>query len=161
MEEIYENEYIWYACYGSNINRERFMKYIHGCNDSSAPVEEYPFEFPYNIYFAAESPRWDNKAVAFLDDTCEGHALGKIYKITREQYEDVKLQEGSKYTKKVEVGTVDGIPVYTFTDIQRRVDIGIPSDAYFNTILNGLIETYPDRTEHELRYYLKNVVFQK
>ena len=44
-------KYVWYACYGSNLLRERFMLYIQGgfcrfnnreytpCNDKSAPLE--------------------------------------------------------------------------------------------------------------------------
>ena len=152
--EISNKEYVWYACYGSNINRARFMRYIDGCSDTTPPVEDRPFELPYSIYFAASSVRWENKAVAFLDDSRTGHALGRIYKISREQYDEVKLQEGVKYTKQVELGEVDGLPVYTFTDVEVRSDRGEPSEAYFCTILEGLVEVYPERDEKELRAYL-------
>lgn len=152
------DNYIWYACYGSNINRARFMRYINNCSDTTPPVGDRPFELPYSIYFAASSVRWENKAVAFLDDTKAGYALGRIYKITREQYEEVKLQEGAKYTRKVDLGEVEGLPVYTFTDVAVRSDRGEPSEAYFRTILEGLQETYPERDEEDLRAYLQGRV---
>ena len=36
--------YVWYACYGSNINRERFMRYINWCSDTTPPMEDRPWE---------------------------------------------------------------------------------------------------------------------
>lgn len=148
------SEYVWYACYGSNINSRRFMRYIVNCSDTTPPVADMQFQLPYSIYFAASSTLWEDKAVAFLDDGKAGNALGRIYKITRAQYEEVKLQEGTKYTKMVDLGEVEGLPVYTFTDVELRSDFGEPSTAYFDTILEGLVETYPEMDKDELRKYL-------
>ena len=67
----YKNEdYVWYACYGSNINYERFLYYINGdingkysttngCNDKSEPIEQRKYIFKCPIYFAGNSKRWD------------------------------------------------------------------------------------------------------
>lgn len=150
-----ETEYVWYACYGSNVNRERFMRYINSCSDTTPPVADRPFHFKHDIYFAKTARGWDNGGKAFLDDTCAGFAYGRIYKITREQYEEVKAQEGPEYTKKLELGTVAGIPVYSFTDVRKNSPVRTPSVRYFNTILEGLKECYEGIVEGpELAKYL-------
>ena len=150
-----EKEYVWYACYGSNINRTRFLRYIDMCGDKSEPLEARRFIFPYDMYFAAESVIWDGKGVCFVDDTKSGMAYGKIYKITREQFDTVKTAEGSKYTKLLELGEVDGLPVYSFTCEEQYEERVEPSDAYFNTILAGLVDLYEEMSEGEMSEYLK------
>ena len=67
-----EMKYIWYACYGSNINRSRFMDYIEGCTDTTPPVEDRPFEFDHPVFFAGKSLRWGGKGKAFLDGVLSG-----------------------------------------------------------------------------------------
>lgn len=141
-ETVREEEYVWYACYGSNINEERFMKYINRCTDQTPPVEDRPYEFPHNIYFAKSSKTWDEGAVAFLDDTTEGKAYGRIYKIKKEQYEEVQQYEGSNYKKRLEFDKIDDIPVYSFTDVEKNDEIRLPSYRYFRVILDGLYECY-------------------
>ena len=82
-----ENEYVWYACYGSNINIDRLMIYINGdqngkfghvegCSDKSKPLEAKPYIFNCSIYFAKHSNRW-NGGVAFLDYEHNGQSYGK------------------------------------------------------------------------------------
>ena len=50
IDKYNREDYVWYACYGSNINYERFMYYINGdkkgkystingCEDKSEPIE--------------------------------------------------------------------------------------------------------------------------
>ena len=135
-------QYVWYACYGSNINYDRFMLYINRCTDTTPPVESRPYQFNYPIYFAKKSRLWDNGGVAFLDDSCIGETLGRIYKITKEQYEQVKINEGPNYRKQIDLGQIEGLPVYTFTDTQKIVLGSMPSARYFTTILEGLKECY-------------------
>lgn len=136
-----ETKYIWYACYGSNVNYERFMKYINKCTDKTPPIADRPFVFQHNIYFAKASSYWGG-GKAFLDDTCPGKAFGRIYKITREQFMEVKGFEGKDYGKELKLGTVAGLPVYSFTDKQKNHPETIPSLKYFDTILSGLLECY-------------------
>ncbi len=147
--------YVWYACYGSNINRERFMRYINACTDKTPPVEDRPFRFHHNIYFAKTARLWHNGGKAFLDDTTVGNAYGRIYKITRAQYEEVKCKEGLDYKKRLYLGTIQGMPVYSFTDKQKNPELRMPSDEYFQTIRKGLLECYTDVfTEREITEYL-------
>ncbi|MFS0820602.1 hypothetical protein [Bacillus sp. 1P02SD] len=102
-------QYIWYASYGSNINRDRFLCYIKGgrpkgstetevgCKDPSSPIDEGMFTIPYPLYFAKEAGRWDSKGVAFIDGTPNDEAVtySKKYLITSEQFLDVLQQENS------------------------------------------------------------------
>lgn len=152
-----ESEYVWYACYGSNLSRERFMIYINRCEDQTPPVEDRPYLFNHSIYFAKHSTTWEG-AKAFLDDTEPGLAYGRIYKVTREQYEGIKLQEGSDYRKPLFLGMIDEISVYSFTDFQKN-EKKMPSDDYYNVILKGLKECYTGiLDECEMVNYLNKAV---
>ena len=152
--------YVWYACYGSNINWERFMRYINNCTDRTEPAEDRPYEFAHPVFFAGTSSIWEGKGKAFLDDTADGHAFGRIYKITDEQYREVKVYEGGDYTKKVELGMLEGIPVVTFTCRQKpEPERAVPSAEYLEVILSGLRETYPDIRESALAADLVHGIF--
>ncbi len=145
--------YVWYAAYGSNISRERFMRYISRCTDKTAPVEDRRFILPYSIYFGDRSNNWGDKGVAFLDDSRPGQAPGRIYRIKKSQFTDIQRMEGVKYSKKVGLGVIEDVPVYTFTSDARR-EKNAPSADYFNVILRGLAETYPEKSENVLKMYL-------
>lgn len=149
---------IWYACYGSNINKERFMRYINSCTDTTEPTEAMPFEIPYDIYFFGRCSIWSGKGVAYLDDTKEGHSYGKIYKVTKEQFREIKRMEGQNYTKRIVLGEIDGIPVYTFTCKNQFEKRTAPSLGYFQTILNGLKDLYCDCSESQMGAYLVDCV---
>ena len=135
-------EYVWYACYGSNMCRQRFMEYINRCDDTTPPEEDRPYEFGYDMYFAKKACIWDDGGKAFLDLSKPGHAYGRIYKVTKEQYEQIRMNEGSDYSYHVDLGMLDGIPVYTFTDTKTDNDRRLPSYRYYNVILQGLRECY-------------------
>ena len=137
-----ESEYVWYACYGSNVNRNRFMEYVNRCGDKTPPVEDRPYVFKHSLYFAKAAARWDNGGKAFLDDMHPGKTYGRIYKITKKQFEDVKRMEGSDYTKLLTLGTIAGLPVYSFTDTKKNTPERMPSKDYFSTILDGLKDCY-------------------
>lgn len=137
-----QKEYVWYACYGSNICRQRFMEYINRCDDNTPPVEDRPYEFDYDMYFAKKACIWDDGGKAFLVLSKPGHAYGRIYKVTKEQYEQIRRYEGSDYTQHVDLGMVSGIPVYTFTDTKTNEERTLPSYRYYKVILQGLRECY-------------------
>lgn len=155
--EDYENssgKYVWYAAYGSNINKTRFMAYINNCSDRTAPLEDRPYTFAHNIYFASESRLWERKGTAFLDDSKAGMAYGRVYRISKAQFIDVKQQEGSKYSKQVLLGEIDGLPVYTFTAPTPYKIHKEPSQAYMQVIREGLKEVYPEMSESFINTYL-------
>ncbi len=103
-------EYVWYACYGSNLSAERFGIYItggslqidghtvteKGCRDSRPPQASEIGRIPYRLVFAGHFEKWENRSAAFLDLTHNEHDLQtvcRMYKITREQFADVVAQE--------------------------------------------------------------------
>jgi len=101
------------------------------------------------------SASWDNGGKAFLDDSQPGMAYGRIYKITRKQFEEVQHKEGRDYTKLLSLGTVAGLPVYSFTDTQKNSPERMPSEKYFSTILSGLKACYEGIvSENALAKYL-------
>jgi hypothetical protein len=136
------------------------MEYIKGCMDTTPPVEDRPFEFDHSVFFAGRSFRWGGKGKAFLDIEKNGHAFGRVYKITRDQYDEVKRREGPDYQRKVNLGVLDGIPVVSFTNgknpVPRRA---VPSLEYLNIILDGLKETYPEYRESALADELIKGIF--
>ena len=163
-----DNEYVWYACYGSNINRDRFMYYINGdetgrfsttvgCANKEDPVEERKYVFKCPIYFAGLSKRWGG-GMAFLDYENAGKSYGKIYKIKMSQFKDVLKQEQKckLYNAVLLVDIVDGCPVFSFTSKHKLEDrLNQPSDEYVRIIKEGLLELY-DMGVEQIREYLKN-----
>ena len=101
--------YVWYACYGSNLNQDRFLCYIQGgtpvgsseeetgCPDKTLPREDKPISIQYPLYFAMEAARWSNQGVAFIglkkDEKIK--TLGRMYLITEEQFLHVVSQENN------------------------------------------------------------------
>ncbi|XP_024395263.1 histone deacetylase 5 isoform X2 [Physcomitrium patens] len=106
--DIVEPSYMWYACYGSNMWRPRFMCYIQGgkvegmsrtcigCRDKSPPLASEWLSIPSRLFFGHESTKmWGLGGVAFIDPVPEAGILThvRIYKITMEQFNDVLSQE--------------------------------------------------------------------
>lgn len=146
---------VWYAAYGSNINKARFMEYINRCKDNTPPIEERPIIINHSIYFASESGTWGGKGVAFLDEHESGFTFGKLYRIKRSQFEEIHAMEGSKYSKVIDIEPfyLDGIRVLSFTSEKRREDICRPSDRYLDIIRTGIKETFPDRADEVIDNY--------
>lgn len=159
LAEESNNDYVWYACYGSNISRSRFMKYINRCSDKTPPIEDRPYEFKHNIYFSKKAANWEGCGKAFLDYSTAGHAYGRIYKITREQFEKIKILEGRDYSYKLDLGIIEHVPVYSFTDEKRDDKDRMPSDEYYSVILSGLKECYLGLLEEkEIVNYLNSKI---
>lgn len=164
------NQYVWYGCYGSNINTDRLMIYINGdtneifghkngCKDKSKPVEVKPYIFKYPIYFASHSNRW-NGGVAFLDYEHTGKSYGKIYKLKIDQFIDIYKQEYSykKYDTILYVDDYDNLPVFTFTASHKLKDIEKPSKSYKDIIKKGLLETYNYLSDKDIENYFKETI---
>ncbi len=148
------DDYVWYAAYGSNIDEDRFNCYIEGgrysangktyggCRDKSRWIEEDVALYPGTVYSSNNSSSWNGKGVAFYDENdrrnfLKGNAFMRLYKIRRNQLEDVQRQEGKSpnwYGRVVAVGIhTDGIPVYTFTSEHKGV-YSEPDLAYISLI---------------------------
>ena len=92
--------------------------------------------------------------IPFLDEEGEGTVLTRIYKVSHEEFLLIQSQEGPKYRRRLMLGIVDDLPVYTFTSPERRKDLNTPSADYVQTILTGLKEAYPGVSEAVLLSYL-------
>ena len=103
------SELVWYASYGSNLLRKRFLCYIKGgtlkgvqhsyggCSDKTLPHDDRQIMIPHELYFAQSSNIWDGGGVAFIKSTKSTgrDTLGRMYLITREQFVDVVVQENA------------------------------------------------------------------
>lgn len=165
--------YVWYASYGSNINRERFFCYIRGgqpigssevevgCRDHSIPVDESPFIMNRPLYFAKKAARWDYQGVAFIGQQKSEHVtFSKKYLITTEQFLDVVKQENSGVTFDIGLSEVKEIGSKIFCE----------NSWYGNILYLGESKGFPiftftapwDMTETELKKpshaYLRTII---
>lgn len=140
-----DDEYVWYACYGSNLSAKRFECYIKGgmckengvsyagCSDKSLWTDSKVEYFNGQVYFGNQSPSWSNKGVAFFDENGCSRVIMRLYKITYRQLNEIQLQEGASpswYGKKVFLGIdSDGCEIYTLTSEKIRPK-NEPSAAY-------------------------------
>jgi len=95
---------VWYASYGSNLARDRFLCYLQGgrppgatrtypgARNPSPPVDDRGLSLPGEMFFAWESPTWGG-GIAFYDATAPGATLARAYLVTDQQFADVAAQE--------------------------------------------------------------------
>ena len=166
--------YVWYFAYGSNIMKERFLCYITGdpfkwrsgdrrvrCTNQNPPQDSREHKIKYKLYFANIAKSWEGGGVAFISpkETSEHEILGRIWKITKEQFKEIWKQEGQGeewYPNQIELGHIEEIPIWTITSFKEK-DITTPSKKYMKTIMCGLEETYKGKnegTESEICNYL-------
>ncbi len=169
-------DYVWYAGYGSNLSKQRFLCYIlggkpkygltenEGCSNQKLPSEDRPIKIPYILYFALPkgegTSMWGKGGVAFLApekiSNSEQWTLGRMWKITKDQYEEVKRQEGKNwYDHEIFLGKDEnGIPIYTITNKTKLKNVVPPSERYLKTIILGLKETYSMSNEEICNYLI-------
>lgn len=98
-------QYVWYACYGSNLLEERFACYISGgrpagsfrtytgCTDRTLPAVSKSIQIKAELYFAKSSKTWSGGGVAFIWPDENSLTFGKMYLITAEQFVELVKQE--------------------------------------------------------------------
>lgn len=170
LNKYNDEDYVWYACYGSNINYERFMYYINGdinekystfdgCSDKSLPVEQKPYIFECPIYFAGNSKKWNGGGFAFLDYEHNGKSYGKVYKLKMSQFKDILKQEQRciLYDAVLLVDYIEDIPVFTFSAKHKLNDLlQEPSEQYIEIIKKGLLDLYDSLDDEKINNYLTN-----
>jgi len=94
---------IWYAAYGSNLNVERFMCYIkggkprfskkpmQGCRDETPPRKSRKYKDNYELYFAKYSGLWDG-GVCFINNL-DSTTYFTLYLVSEDQFRDITFQE--------------------------------------------------------------------
>ncbi|MFS0862790.1 hypothetical protein [Fredinandcohnia sp. 179-A 10B2 NHS] len=167
-------QYVWYASYGSNINRDRFLCYIRGgkpfgstvtevgCKDPTLPVAEEIFTIPYPLYFAKSAGRWRSMGVAFIDSEQKSNEVtySKKYLITTDQFLDVLKQENSGIEIDLNLQKVKSEGCYTFrkqawygTILYLGEDKGYP--IYTFTAPWNMNEITVNKPSHE---YLQTII---
>ena len=133
---------VWYASYGSNLKRQRFMCYIQGgkpegrtepnqgCRDKTPPIDSKPVSLNFDLYFAGKSKSWGGGGVAFIrEGTKESLTLGRMYLITYEQFNDVVMQENDK--------CVNGeLYVPRFQQLVQQRESVLPDKPWYGKLLN-------------------------
>jgi hypothetical protein len=107
-------ERVWYAAYGSNMNRARFEFYLTGgkppngarsypgCRDTSPPRTSLPIMLPGQSYFALESLAWTG-GMAFYDHFVPGPTAARAYSVSLGQLSDIAAQEMYRRTAAAEL----------------------------------------------------------
>jgi hypothetical protein len=155
---------VWYACYGSNCARDRFLVYLtggraegadhdhEGARNDAPPIADGPVVFGTNICFAGHSARW-NGAPAFLEHRPDIHAQENRIRPGALEFPDniLDLAPGHQqtvvdgaYGAVVALDPVDGHPTFTFTapTPPEQRPPAPPSAPYLATILHGLRESH-------------------
>ena len=100
-------KYVWYATYGSNLYKDRFLLYIRGgkakyvdkeyvgCTNKHLPVKDSVYYIGNKLYFSQKAGQWGNKSVAFIKSIPdkEKETICKLYLITEEQFVEINQQE--------------------------------------------------------------------
>jgi hypothetical protein len=96
--------HVWYASYGSNLCRERFLCYVRGgrpdgasrdypgARDATPPSDDRPLLIGGEVVFGSESRTWGG-GTAFYDARSFGRTLARAYRVTSYQFADVAAQE--------------------------------------------------------------------
>ena len=173
----WNRDYVWYVSYGSNMLEERFRCYIEGgsfegsryhppCEDTTLPLAVKAIEIPFDMYFGNYSASWQNGGVSFLDTRRRGNALAVAYLITKDQFRHVSCEENSGrcprkgygwYEDIISLGRMDGFEVKTITNENLR-DYNEPCSSYWNTLLRGIKENWPEKSDAEIEAYLLNCI---
>ena len=141
---------VWYASYGSNLLKNRFLCYICGgtpdgtdknylgCSDKTEPIEDKPIILPYSIYFSKQSPIWENLGVAFIKPLRDedSRTFGRMYLISKAQFIELVHQENA-------IDPVNSIIHIDFTNLILNGEIKIPAHWYSRIIYLGDEKGHP------------------
>lgn len=158
-----------FACYLEGGRPPGGSRTNPGACDPRPPGRDEPVDLPGAVYFAGDSPQWGG-GVAFYDHETPGPSAARAYLVTSQQFADIAAQEMHRlpdpgdplvevvlgglggdgerhhvgpghYETLVEVGTLDGYPMLTFTSPHGRdgVPHTAPAPAYVATLVSGLV----------------------
>ena len=171
-----KDDVVWYASYGSNLSKERFLCYIKGgvcaangkeykpcTNNKLVSEKDDRAWFPGQMYFGNESGSWGHKGVAYYDPDASGKTFMRMFQVTREQLWEIQGKEGRKpewYGRILALGIhADGRPIYTMTS-EYRHPFNAPDGSYFNLISRALVEEN-GFSEKEAEDYLSGCLAEK
>ncbi len=106
---------VWYASYGSNLHRDRFVVYLRGgtapggsqpqrgARDPSDPLDDRPLTIDRTLFFRGQSQLWGGGVAAIDHRRGVEPARGRAYLITMSQFEDVVAQESRRATAPIDL----------------------------------------------------------
>ncbi|MFI9329479.1 histone deacetylase [Kitasatospora sp. NPDC052868] len=154
------------ACYLRGGRPEGGARSYPGCRDARPPARALPVLLPGVLYFALESPVWGG-GMGFYDPARAGRVPARAYLLTAGQFGDIAAQEmhrgpgadldlagvlgggrdrlgPGRYETLVCPGTLDGVPVLTFTAPWGLggAELNAPSAGYLRVLAAGLGEAH-------------------
>lgn len=140
---------VWYASFGSNMWKDRFLCYIaggmvdgmnkpcHGSRDKSLPRDVIWKIVPHKIFFAQSYTRtWGNGGVAFLhpESSASDRAYMCIYRITLEQFNDVLYQENRASPLQMELPLLDATQLELLAE-NKTMLLDVFKDGWYSNVL--------------------------
>jgi hypothetical protein len=122
---------LWYATYGSKVNRDHFLEYIRGgksvfngqtyqgCRNKQDPIRDYALVVNHELYFAKNSDPWGGAMAFVVSQETRSQTLGRAYLITSEQFVDIASQQNGR-----KPGDPEFVMNYTYSE-------GV-KESYFN-----------------------------
>lgn len=151
---------IWYASYGSNLDRDRLCCYLEGgtavaarkanagARDPTPPRDDAALVMPFELFFADVSHVWTG-GVAFVDHRPDPRAAtyARAFLITVEQLADVVAQESARPVGSIELG--DAV-----AEVEHRSRVSVGPGRYDTILRVGEIGgiaclTFTGRTPRE------------
>uniref|UniRef100_A0ACD5YZU4 Uncharacterized protein n=1 Tax=Avena sativa TaxID=4498 RepID=A0ACD5YZU4_AVESA len=148
---------VWYASFGSNMWKPRFLCYIEGgkvdgmsisCSgsqDTSPPQGTMWKTVPHRLFFGRSStPCWGTGGVAFLSPEINYNDKSYIcmYKITLEQFNDVLFQENRLVKDNSEDGKIEspGSPLIALPEMEsissnKALHLEPIKDSWYSNVL--------------------------
>jgi len=161
-----------FACYIAGGTAQGASRSVPGARDPRQPESWQALRLPGRLSFRGHSSTWGGAPAIFEHGTPAGHSgtevLARAWRLGWDQLEDVMAQENGRatipldvgsaalvdgfsmligtgrYDRLVCVGTLEGLPVLTFTAPASLESVipEAPSLAYLTHIVTGLQETF-------------------
>jgi len=100
---------VWYAAYGSNLERARFLRYLQGddthvgARDRTAPRASARARLDHALGFGHTSARWGGGVAYLQAEPGSGEALARLWLVGVDQFADVWAQENRAAPGDVEI----------------------------------------------------------
>jgi hypothetical protein len=138
------DDLVWYVAYGSNLSRERFLRYL-----GEPPLADRPLTIGHALWFGGESVVWTGGR-AYVDHESQPgrRTLARAWLLSRAQWDELHRQEngpeGDRYPVLLDLGEHDGTPMRSFTGPHRLHPTLCtrPAPDYLRTIAIGLAEAH-------------------
>jgi hypothetical protein len=173
-----KSDLVWYACYGSNIDDTRFLKYVQGgslttigetvkeyirCDrDAAAPRKSKAFMLPYKLVFGKKSGTWGGHGVAFIGNTKNKRTrtFSRIYLISKIQFAHLFAQENGRDSVKIEFEKLDeyGRLDFDFNFYDRLVKVGKVEGHPVYTFTNSKKIVFNDPCKEYLTYIFTGIL---